>query len=83
MELVPPKKIPCRLFALSNHISDDMTTARTMSVAANNDAELVGASLAGDRDAFGRIVSRYRSLVCSPAYSATGSLSRSEDFGWG
>ena len=50
-----------------------------MSVAANNDEELVGASLSGDRDAFGRIVARYQSLVCSLAYSATGSLSQSED----
>jgi RNA polymerase sigma factor (sigma-70 family) len=45
----------------------------------NNDAELVGASLAGNRDAFGSIVSRYQSLVCSLAYSATGSLTASED----
>jgi RNA polymerase sigma factor (sigma-70 family) len=50
-----------------------------MSVAANNDAELVGASISGDRDAFGQIVARYQSLVCSLAYSATGSLSQSED----
>ena len=52
---------------------------RMMAVAANNDAELVSASLAGDRDAFGQIVARYQSLVCSLAYSATGSLSQSED----
>src|SRR5437899_10936267 len=44
-----------------------------------DDAELVAASLAGDRDAFSRIVERYQSLVCSLAYSATGSLSQSED----
>jgi RNA polymerase sigma factor (sigma-70 family) len=44
-----------------------------------DDASLVTASLAGDRDAFGEIVSRYQSLVCSVAYSATGSLSQSED----
>jgi RNA polymerase sigma factor (sigma-70 family) len=56
-----------------------MMTTKMMSVAANNDAELVGASLSGDRDAFGQIVARYQSLVCSLAYSATGSLSQSED----
>lgn len=56
---------------------DMMTTA--MSAAVNNDAELVAASLSGNRDAFGQIVSRYQSLVCSLAYSATGSLSYSED----
>ena len=50
-----------------------------MSVTACNDAELVSASLSGNRDAFGQIVARYQSLVCSLAYSATGSLSQSED----
>jgi RNA polymerase sigma factor (sigma-70 family) len=44
-----------------------------------DDASLVGRSLAGSRDAFGSIVSRYQSLICSVAYSATGSISRSED----
>lgn len=44
-----------------------------------NDATLVAASLGGDRNAFSQIVTRYQSLVCSLAYSATGSLSRSED----
>ena len=46
---------------------------------ASEDAELVNASLAGHREAFGQIVSRYQSLICSLAYSATGSLSQSED----
>jgi len=44
-----------------------------------NDAALVTESLAGDRDAFGRIVAHHQSLICSLAYSATGSLTRSED----
>jgi RNA polymerase sigma factor (sigma-70 family) len=44
-----------------------------------NDADLVAASLAGDRAAFGRIVGRYQSLVCAVTYSATGSLTLSED----
>jgi len=44
-----------------------------------SDTELVAQSLAGDRDAFGGIVARYQSLLCSLAYSATGSLSQSED----
>src|SRR5437899_3405569 len=44
-----------------------------------SDCELVRLSLAGDRDAFGRIVNRYQTLLCSLAYSATGSLSQSED----
>src|SRR5438445_3433579 len=44
-----------------------------------SDSKLVTESLAGNRDAFGWIVSRYQSLLCSLAYSATGSLSQSED----
>lgn len=44
-----------------------------------SDSELVTQSLAGNRDAFGWIVARYQSLLCSLAYSATGSLSQSED----
>src|SRR6266436_5407853 len=45
----------------------------------SSDYELVTQSLAGSRDAFGRIVARYQSLLCSLAYSATGSLNQSED----
>jgi len=45
----------------------------------HSDAELVAQSLADDREAFGRIVSRYQSLICSLTYNATGSLSASED----
>ena len=44
-----------------------------------SDSELVTRSLAGNRDAFGWIVARYQSLLCSLAYSATGSLNQSED----
>src|ERR1035441_5540515 len=44
-----------------------------------SDADLVQWGLAGDREAFGRVVERYQSLICALAYSATGSLSRSED----
>jgi len=56
-------------------------TMKTISISPYelNDAELVEQSLAGDRQAFGRIVGRYQSLVCALAYSATGSRSRSED----
>jgi RNA polymerase sigma factor (sigma-70 family) len=56
-----------------------MMTTRTVSAEVFNDAELVAESLAGNRDAFGQIIARYQSLVCSLAYSATGSLSQSED----
>ena len=43
------------------------------------DADLVAQSLAGSREAFGWIVARYQSLICSLNYSATGSLPQSED----
>ena len=56
-----------------------MMTTTTMTLTAHADADLVIASLSGDRDAFGQIVSRYQSLICSLAYSATGSLGASED----
>lgn len=50
-----------------------------MSLLTQDDAELVAASLSGNRDAFGQIVARYQSLLCALAYSATGNLSQSED----
>ncbi len=50
-----------------------------MALTAHEDADLVIASLSGNRDAFGQIVARYQSLICSLAYSATGSLAASED----
>ena len=56
-----------------------MMTSNMISAAVNDDADLVGATLAGNRDAFGCIVTRYQSLICSLAYSATGSLGQSED----
>lgn len=55
-----------------------MTSTMT-SVAEMADDELVAQTLVGNRDAFGRIVARYQSLICSLAYSATGSLGQSED----
>src|SRR4051812_24607264 len=56
-----------------------MTMTQAAKTTDSTDSELVTQSLAGSRDAFGRIVARYQSLLCSLAYSATGSLSQSED----
>src|ERR1051325_10845172 len=56
-----------------------MMTTTTMPLDVCDDAELVAATLSGDRESFGKIVSRYQSLICSLAYSATGSLGQSED----
>lgn len=53
--------------------------ARKPEHADSSDAALVMASLGGDRDSFGIIVTRYQSLLCSLAYSAVGDLKHSED----
>ena len=53
--------------------------AQVVKMMDSSDSELVSQSLAGNRDAFGGIVARYQSMLCSIAYSATGSLSQSED----
>jgi len=45
----------------------------------HNDTELVLQSLTGSRETFCRIVEQYQSLICSLAYSATGSVTQSED----
>lgn len=44
-----------------------------------SDTSLVAESLAGNREAFGQIVTKYQTLICSLAYSGTGNLSQSED----
>src|SRR5258708_37731978 len=56
-----------------------MVTTEAMHAAELSDAQLVAASLSGDRDAFGQIVERYQTLISSLAYCATGNVSRSED----
>src|SRR5213595_3675903 len=56
-----------------------MKMTQAVKTTVSSDSELVTRSLAGNRDAFGGIVARYQSLLCSLAYSATGSLSQSED----
>lgn len=66
-------------FSLPGHLCGSMMTIKPMPFAQTNDAELVGATMTGNRDAFGQIVARYQSLICSLAYSATGSFGQSED----
>jgi RNA polymerase sigma factor (sigma-70 family) len=56
-----------------------MMNPQSTATGETSDADLVGRSLAGNRDAFGLIVARYQTLICSLAYSATGSLAGSED----
>ena len=43
------------------------------------DAELVAACLAGEREAFVEIVQRHQSLVCAVAWEQTGRLAVSEE----
>jgi RNA polymerase sigma factor (sigma-70 family) len=57
----------------------NLKTIDTMDTTDCNDADLVAQSLAGSREAFGRIVARYQSLICALSYSATGDLKQSED----
>src|SRR5436190_20961160 len=56
-----------------------MNAKSALSVAVPSDADLVASSLVGSSEAFGLIVSRYQSLICSLTYSATGSLGQSQD----
>src|SRR5436190_3985019 len=56
-----------------------MNAKSALSVAVPSDADLVASSLVGSSEAFGLIVSRYQSLICSLTYSATGNLGESED----
>jgi RNA polymerase sigma factor (sigma-70 family) len=51
----------------------------TPSIELSSDAELVAACVGGDRNAFGQVVQRYQRLLCSLAYSRTGSITESED----
>jgi RNA polymerase sigma factor (sigma-70 family) len=44
-----------------------------------SDSELVSASQLGDTTAFGQLVTRYQSLVCSVAYNRCGDFAASED----
>src|SRR5262245_31709537 len=56
-----------------------MIRVEAMETSETTDASLVSESLAGNREAFGRIVGKYQTLICSVAYSGTGSLTQSED----
>ncbi len=44
-----------------------------------SDCQLIELSLSGDKSAFGKIVERHQSLVCSVAYNRCGDLAISED----
>src|SRR5215469_8940109 len=73
-------QISCHLFGLCGNIFNSMITNESMTtVEYTPDEELVARTLAGDRDAFNRIVSRYQILICSLAYSRIGHLGQSED----
>ena len=73
-------QISCHLIGLCGNVLNSMITNESVTnVEYITDAELVARTLAGDRDAFNRIVSRYQILICSMAYSRIGHLGQSED----
>ena len=45
----------------------------------SSDSELIQASRSGDQAAFGQLVTRYQSLICSVAYNRCGDIGSSED----
>ena len=78
-----PQSLPhflCHHIGSFPDLHSDMITFNKVETADASDADLVNESLTtGNREAFGRIVGRYQTLICSIAYSGTGSLSQSED----
>ncbi|HTV40826.1 MAG TPA: sigma-70 family RNA polymerase sigma factor [Candidatus Sulfotelmatobacter sp.] len=60
-------------------LTGNMMNFKSIETVEATDTSLVSESLAGNREAFGEIVRRYQTLICSLAYSATGSFSQSQD----
>jgi len=56
-----------------------MNTDFALKTETPSDAVLVESSLAGDREAFAQIVTRYQSPICALTYSACGNVARSQD----
>ncbi|MDR3456634.1 MAG: sigma-70 family RNA polymerase sigma factor [Verrucomicrobiae bacterium] len=56
-----------------------MNTNLAFNTESLSDDALVESSLAGDREAFAEIVTRYQSPICALAYSACGNVARSQD----
>ncbi len=56
-----------------------MNSTNTFNLSAVTDAELIQRCGQGDQNAYGQIVERYQSLVCSVAYNRCGDLALSED----
>jgi len=56
-----------------------MESIKNMPGSISDDAELARAARDGDREAYGQIVARYQSLICSLAYCRTGNVARSGD----
>src|SRR4029077_595296 len=69
----------CHLAAGFGYLYGDMMMTTMTTAEGLTDTDLGPRSLDGDRDAYGHIVCRYQSLICSVTYSATGSLGQSQD----
>lgn len=66
-------------FTQPGDLLGEMINSDTIEVMEGSDTNLVAESLSGNRDAFGQIVARYQTLLCSLAYNATGSVTQSQD----
>jgi RNA polymerase sigma factor (sigma-70 family) len=66
-------------FFLVRGLTGNMMNLKSIETVDATDASLVSESLSGNREAFGQIVGRYQTLLCSLGYSATGSFSQSQD----
>ncbi len=56
-----------------------MKSTNPIDLCSATDAELIQLCGQGDQSAYGQIVERYQSLVCSVAYNRCGDLALSED----
>lgn len=73
------RAILCHVLAFPATSMASMKTLIMSAAETASDAHLVEASLSGDHESFGRIVTRYQSGICALAYCACGNVARSED----
>jgi RNA polymerase sigma factor (sigma-70 family) len=71
--------ISCHNFTRQATTWVNMKTNVEVELETQSDTSLVELSLAGNPDAFGRIVTRYQSSICALAYCACGNVGRSEE----
>src|SRR5262245_40965762 len=67
--------------AFDRRFTESPGTMNAVQLTEMTDDQLWQRSREGDREAFGQVVERYQSLICSLAYSACGNLAQSEHLG--